>query len=212
MSCTQPLRLTDTDPKFYSSAFTRVYCHYMYEYIPLLGLILASGSLVLTIISSAILIDYVMYKSAYLGQKLTTLLWPLIIATSIGGVALALLYSEYFLYVPCSLCWLQRIALFPQALLVILAWRMNDTKYFPSYGIGLSIFGLLVAIYQYIYQMLPVEVRESGITPCLIDGSNADCANKVIDHFGFVTFPFISAITFVFLIALYLTLKRVSQK
>jgi hypothetical protein len=52
--------------------------------------------------------------------------------------------------------------------------------------------------------MIPAEVREGSVLPCLSDGSGADCANKVIDLFGFVTFPFVSAVTFAFLIMIYL--------
>jgi disulfide bond formation protein DsbB len=92
----------------------------------------------------------------------------------------------------------------------ILAFKMRDGLFFPLYGIVLSGFGLAVAIYQYIYQMLPTEVRESGFAPCLADGS-ADCASKIIDIFGFVTFPFLSAILFAFLIILYLHLYRNSR-
>jgi disulfide bond formation protein DsbB len=43
--------------------------------------------------------------------------------------------------------------------------------------------------------------------PCLADGS-ADCADKVIDLFGFVTFPFVSAVSFALLITLYQYLRR----
>jgi disulfide bond formation protein DsbB len=121
---------------------------------------------------------------------------------------MSLVYSEYFGFIPCSLCWLQRIAIYPQALLVIMAWKTKDTLNFPKYGIGLSAFGFIVATYQYIYQMIPAEVREGGALPCLVDGSGADCASKVIDLFGFVTFPFISAVTFAFLIMMYLYLLR----
>jgi disulfide bond formation protein DsbB len=104
---------------------------------------------------------------------------------------------------------LQRIALYPQALLAILAYRRGDITHFPVYGIALSIAGMLVATYQYIYQMLPAETRD-GIMPCLVDGS-ASCADKVIDMFGFVTFPFVSAVSFAFLITLYLYLKKSTQ-
>jgi disulfide bond formation protein DsbB len=133
-------------------------------------------------------------------------------AVTIGSVILSLVYSEYFGFVPCSLCWLQRIAVYPQALLSVLAFRLRDETHFPVYGIGLSIFGVAVALYQYVYQMLPKDVVTSHtIMPCLADGSNADCAVKVIDVFGFITFPLISAVTFAFLIIVYLYMLR-SQK
>jgi disulfide bond formation protein DsbB len=126
---------------------------------------------------------------------------------TIGSVVVSLIYSEYFGFIPCSLCWLQRIALYPQALLSIFAFKIKDTVFFPLYSIVLSVFGFGVGIYHYIYQMLPKEVATSDFVPCLADGS-ADCAVRIIDEFGFVTFPLLSAITFAFLIVFYLNARR----
>lgn len=176
-------------------------------WLPTLNFVLAVGGLALAAVTVALFIDLFVYKGRYFGERVREAAWPLIIATTVGSVALSLVYSEYFKFVPCSLCWLQRIAIYPQALLALMAWKGGDTRQFPLYGISLSIFGLGVAVYQYIYQLIPPAARE-GFAPCLIDGSNADCAVKVIDEFGFVTFPLLSAITFAFLIAVYLYMRR----
>ena len=161
-------------------------------------------ALVLTLVLT---FDYFFNQQKLYQRLIAPFVWELIILTTIGGVATTLLYSEVFGFVPCSLCWLQRIALYPQVILVLLAFKFKDTKHFPIYGIALSIFGVLVATYQYIYQALPKELYESGILPCLADGS-ADCSKKVMEVFGFVTFPFLSAVLFLFLIILYLHLYR----
>ncbi|MCB9818985.1 disulfide bond formation protein B [Candidatus Nomurabacteria bacterium] len=176
--------------------------------LPTLNFVLAVGGLALGALTIALYVDYFIYKGKYFQDRVKEAMWPVVTLTTIGTVALTLLYSEYFKFIPCSLCWLQRIAIYPQALLVLLAFRNQDTRNFPLYGIGLSIFGLIVAIYQYIYQLVPPAVREGGFAPCLIDGSNADCAVKVINEFGFVTFPLLSAITFAFLIVVYLYMRR----
>lgn len=173
-----------------------------------LNFVLALGGLGLLLATIILYVDYFFWGSRYFREYLSDQVWPLIILTSVGSVVLSLVYSEYFGFIPCSLCWLQRIAIYPQALLSILAVRTKDQVNFPLYGIGLSIFGLIVAIYQYIYQMIPPTTSSSGVMPCLVDGTGADCAVKVINEFGFVTFPFLSAVTFVFLIVLYLNLRR----
>jgi len=173
--------------------------------LPVINLIVALGSLGL--LAATLLLLYTLrFRPTWLAAVKTNWLWLLIIGMSVGGVVLSLLYSEIFLFVPCSLCWLQRIALYPQALMAIMAYRRGDTVHFPLYAMALSIVGMAVATYQYIYQMLPAETRD-GIMPCLVDGS-ASCADKVIDMFGFVTFPFVSAVSFAFLITLYLALLR----
>lgn len=151
--------------------------------------------------------DYVANRQKLYEQFVAPYIWVLIIGATIGGVATTLLYSEVFGFVPCSLCWLQRVALYPQVFLALVAYKLKDTSHFPFYGMALSMFGLVVAVYHYIYQSIPPAVDGSSLMPCLADGS-ADCAKKVMEVFGFVTFPFLSGVLFLFLIILYLHLLR----
>jgi disulfide bond formation protein DsbB len=172
--------------------------------INLLYSVAGLGVLALTLV---LFFDYFWNEQKLYRRYVESYVWWIIIVTSVGGVATSLLYSEVFGFVPCSLCWLQRTALYPQALLALVAFNLKDKVFFPLYGIALSVFGLAVAIYQYIYQALPTEVLENGVLPCLADGS-ADCSKKVIEVFGFVTFPFLSGVLFLFLIVLFLNLRR----
>jgi disulfide bond formation protein DsbB len=174
-----------------------------------INLIVSIGGLLLGALTIFLYIDYFFLKRAFYLRHGSKWAWPAIIGVTAGSVAVSLFYSEWLGFIPCSLCWLQRIALYPQALFAIMAFCIKETTYFPMYNIALSIFGLAVAMYQYIYQMLPKEVS-NGIMPCLADGSG-DCALKVIDTFGFVTFPLLSAITFAFLIVMYLNLEKSSK-
>lgn len=173
-----------------------------------LNLAISVASLLMLAVTVVLFVDYVVYKGTYLAKRIEDFLWPLILVLTVGSVAMSLVYSEYFGFIPCSLCWLQRIAIYPQALMTIIAYRLGDIKFAPIYGIGMSLFGFGVAVYQYIYQMMPKPTHDGPPLPCLLDGSNADCAVKVIDMFGFVTFPFVSAVTFALLIVLYLYLLR----
>ncbi|MCB9810955.1 MAG: disulfide bond formation protein B [Candidatus Nomurabacteria bacterium] len=172
-----------------------------------LNLLFASGGLVLAVVTIGLYVDYFYNQSKFFDRWLARFAWSIVMVTTIGSVAITLLYSEYFGFVPCSLCWLQRIAMYPQALLSVMAFRMKERVFFPLYSIALSVFGFVVAVYHYIYQMQPKEELANGVMPCLADGS-ADCATKVIDMFGFVTFPLLSAITFAFLIVVYLNMRR----
>lgn len=173
-----------------------------------INFIFSLGGLGLLFATILLTIDYLFLDRKYYQAYVHQFAWPILIAVTVGSVATTLFYSEYLGFVPCSLCWLQRVALYPQALFVLMAVRTKEAVYFPLYSIGISIFGLVVALYQYVYQMLPREVS-SGLMPCLADGS-ADCAQKVMETFGFVTFPLLSAITFAFLIVMYLNLRKES--
>lgn len=176
-------------------------------WLPTLNFYMALGGLALGAVTLVLYFDYFFCKGKYFSKHVNKLAWGTIIAVTTGSVIMSLVYSEYFGFVPCSLCWLQRIALYPQALLSVMAFKINDVKNFTAYGIALSGFGFLVAIYQYLYQMVPQDKITAGVLPCLADGS-ADCADKVINEFGFMTFPLLSAITFAFLIVVYLYMRR----
>jgi disulfide bond formation protein DsbB len=172
-----------------------------------INLIFAICGLIALGVTFVLFYDYFRNHQRLFRRYVAPYVWWIIIVVTFGGVATTLLYSEVFGFIPCSLCWLQRVALYPQALLSIMAYRMKDGVLFPLYGVLLSVFGFGVAVYQYIYQAIPQELLESGIMPCLADGS-ADCSKKVMEVFGFVTFPFLSAVLFLLLIALYLHMRR----
>lgn len=176
-------------------------------YLLTLNFIFATGGLILLALTIGLYVDYFFCQSRYFARWFRELAWPAILVATIGGTLISLLYSEYYGFIPCSLCWLQRIALYPQTLFAVMAIRTKEHIYFPLYSIALSVFGLLVALYHYVEQMLPKGASSTSILPCLADGSG-DCAVRVINEFGFVTFPFLSAVIFAFLIVLYLNLRR----
>jgi len=176
-----------------------------------INLLYAVAGLVALGLTAVLLYDYLKNDQKLYLTFVAPYVWLLIAATTFGGVGTTLLYSEVFGFIPCSLCWLQRVALYPQAIMMMVAWRIKDVERFPLYGIVLSVFGFIVAVYQYIYQMLPSDLLQSGLMPCLADGT-ADCSKKVMEVFGFVTFPFLSAVIFAFLIVLFLHMQRAHQK
>jgi disulfide bond formation protein DsbB len=124
------------------------------------------------------------------------------LAVTVSATILTLIYSELFGLIPCGLCWLERIALYPQLLLAGMALRYKDTLMMPRYGIGLSIFGLVVSVYHHYIQMGGAEFIK-----CPAAGAG-DCAQRFFFEFGFMTFPLMSAILFAFLIVLYVYMQK----
>lgn len=181
----------------------------LFFYIQTINLLYALAGLGLLLATLVLLYDYFFNQQQLYRRFVERYVWFLILGVTIGGVATTLLYSEYFGFVPCSLCWLQRIALYSQAIIAMVAFWQRDSVFFPRYGIALSVFGFIVAVYQYIYQLIPAETR-AQVLPCLADGT-ADCGTKVMEEFGFVTFPFLSAVIFTFLITLYLHMKKTQR-
>lgn len=63
----------------------------------------------------------------------------------------SLFFSEVLHWAPCSLCWYQRILMYPIALLVAVGLLARDRS--PAlYALPLSILGIGVSTYHYVYQ------------------------------------------------------------
>jgi disulfide bond formation protein DsbB len=119
--------------------------------------------------------------------------WSLWLAWLVAAGAMlgSLYYSEVVHYPPCSLCWYQRIALYPLVVVLgIAAWRrFREIK---VYVLPLVVIGAVIALYQYVLGYLP----DAEVLGCSIDVS---CTERYVWEFGFVDFPFMSLVTFAFI-------------
>lgn len=128
---------------------------------------------------------------------------PLGFFVSLASVFLTLLYSEYLGYLPCALCWFQRVCLYPMVILFAVAWYRKDFSVY-RYVMSLSLVGLVISLYHHAIQM-----GYSEVIPCAADAMFVDCAKPSFVEFGFVTFPLMATALFstLFLIALTLRMK-----
>jgi len=172
----------------------------MMELIQQTNFFIALGGIV-TLLSAAILIfDLKTSRSLAAAVRMYGLFVAFFV--TLGGSIMALVYSEYFGFIPCGLCWLQRIFLFPQVIMLAGALFYKD-RLFARYGIMLSIPGLIIALYQHYLQLGGTE-----FVRCPAAGTGADCAKQFMFEFGFMTFPMLSAIAFLFLIVLYIYILK----
>jgi disulfide bond formation protein DsbB len=116
-----------------------------------------------------------------------------------------LTYSEIIQYTPCKLCWFQRIAMFPQLVILAVALWYSDKNYW-RYTLILSSIGLCFSLFHYGLQMgLPIT------TECATVGQAASCASLYVNTFDFVTMPLMAASVFVAQIVLSLYARRGSR-
>lgn len=113
----------------------------------------------------------------------------------------SLFFSEIAHFIPCKLCWYQRILMYPQVILLGIASLKNDLAV-KKYILPLSIGGLLIAVYHYILQMSPIPL------PCSDEVAN--CALKQVGFFGYITIPLMSATAFALIILFMLQVKKKS--
>lgn len=165
--------------------------------------VLALGTVLLQILALLLLIALIFKKqSSTLLARITPYIVPFAFLVTLAGAVLTLVYSEVFGFAPCALCWAQRAFLYPMPILLCIAMAK---PLFPAwkYVLGLSIPGAIVAFYQHYLQ-----VGGTSIVPCPSIPGAADCAQRIIFEFGFVTFPFMAFIIFVFVGLLMIVLGR----
>lgn len=107
------------------------------------------------------------------------------------SIFISLYYSEIAHYQPCLLCWIQRILLFPQILIVGIAW-LKDYKKACWILLPLNILGLGVASYHYIIQIFPSE----SLT-CTSNGTS--CSFYQFMNYGYITIPMMTITLFLML-------------
>jgi disulfide bond formation protein DsbB len=153
---------------------------------------------------AALLLGLALAAAAGLRAPLRTLrrsLWGyelwlafLVAAIATGG---SLYFSEIAHYVPCELCWYQRICMYPLSITTLLAALADDDRIaryllpLPLVGAGVSTYHLMV---------------ENGVVAepraCLLSAPGG-CTVKWIEEFGYVTIPTLAltgfALVFAFL-------------
>jgi disulfide bond formation protein DsbB len=113
-------------------------------------------------------------------------------ATCMGG---SLYFSEVADFVPCTLCWYQRIAMYPLAVILTVAAFRHD-RLIRNYVVPLAGIGAVISLYHYIIEWFPEA--ETGVCSTTIP-----CSVQWFDPvFGFVSLPFMALCGFLLIIAL----------
>ena len=117
---------------------------------------------------------------------------------------LTLIYSDVFGFLPCGLCWFERIALYPQVIIAGMALYVRDKVFAPMYLSGLSVIGAVIALYHHYLQM-----GGSELVACPATG--VSCAQRILFEFNYITYPLMAFSLFA-VIALMFVLKAVHTR
>lgn len=101
----------------------------------------------------------------------------------------SLYFSEVAGYVPCLLCWYQRILMYPLAILIAIGLLRRDDN-LPYYVLPFSLFGLGISSYHFLLEKTDIF---DGMAVCR---QGVSCTTQWINWFGFVTIPFLAMIAF----------------
>lgn len=117
----------------------------------------------------------------------------------------ALFIGEVMGMIPCVLCWYQRIAMFPLALMLGMAFYSEDRRG-AVYALPLALVGAAFAGY---HSLLVAGLIPKTWIPC---GAGASCADQKLNFFYGIELPWLSLAAFVAIaISLSLYLRRTSK-
>ena len=118
------------------------------------------------------------------------LAWLVALVATVGS----LIYSEVAHFIPCRLCWFQRIAMYPLAIILFVGAIRREivVKY---YALPLALGGLAISVYHYLVQLFPS-----------LEGGSCDptnpCSARYVEVFGFISIPFMAGAGFILIAVL----------
>ncbi len=121
---------------------------------------------------------------------------------SLSASIFPLIYSEIINFLPCYLCWWQRVFMIPLVFIFGTAIWHKDRK-IVKYTLPLLLVGTLISIYH----NFGYYFGETGTQPC--DASGVSCYQQLVSEFGgYISIPMLAltsylAITTVVLVAHY---------
>lgn len=117
---------------------------------------------------------------------------------SLAATATSLIYSDAVGFEPCVLCWYQRIFMYSQTIILAMAlWERETARAAVNFVFVFSGMGALIAGYQYLIQM-----GVAGSNACALGESSANCSQRLVFEFGYITIPLMAFTSFVFIILL----------
>ena len=123
--------------------------------------------------------------------------WLVALTATLGS----LYFSEVRGFVPCELCWIQRIFMYPLTLILGIA-VFTDDRTVKKYVLPLTLIGGSISLYHYLVQKVP---GFANIKPCV---QGVPCSAQYINWFGFVTIPFLALTAFILITVLVWSVKK----
>jgi disulfide bond formation protein DsbB len=125
---------------------------------------------------------------------------PLAFAVALTCMVGSLYLSDIAKFPPCKLCWYQRIAMYPQVLILGIAALRKDVL-IKWYSVPLALIGLGISIYHYLVERFPSTVTFS----CTDD---VPCSTVWVWKFHFLSIPAMAGIGFALIVVLTLLASR----
>ncbi len=133
-------------------------------------------------------------------RTLVALAWSVAVVATAGS----LYFSEVMGLIPCKLCWVQRIFMYPLTVFLAVAYLRQERRV-DQYVLPLAVPGAATSLYHYLLQKVP------ALRPASATCGPVPCTDVYFNWFGFVTIPFLALTAFVLITAAMLLLRRAER-
>ena len=113
-------------------------------------------------------------------------MWVVSLVATLGS----LYFSEIRGYIPCTMCWFQRIFMYPIVIITTVAIIQKNAKIAMTTAV-FSIIGGCISLYHYGVQKIDF-LTESAPACGLVS-----CTGQYINWLGFITIPFLALTAFI---------------
>jgi disulfide bond formation protein DsbB len=134
-------------------------------------------------------------------MKQSKLWMQLMFLTALVATLGSLYFSEIRNYVPCDMCWYQRILMYP-LLIIMLIGIIKEDNHVRYYARTLSGIGFLVSLSH--YGMQKISVIAENMPAC----SGVSCTAQYINWYGFITIPFLALTAFFLIFVMSFFIKK----
>jgi disulfide bond formation protein DsbB len=136
----------------------------------------------------------------FVGPQAVLVAWIVAIVTTLGS----LYYSEHAGFIPCELCWYQRILMYPLVIVLGVGWLRRDPKAWTT-AAPFVVLGAPLSLYHWLVERVPAFAESSSCSVV------APCTAPYFEKLGFVTLAWMCMSSFL-LIGTMLALSVAGQR
>ncbi len=136
----------------------------------------------------------------FVGPQAVLVAWIVAIVTTLGS----LYYSEHAGFIPCELCWYQRILMYALVIVLGVGWLRRDPKAWTT-AAPFVVLGAPLSLYHWLVERVPAFAESSSCSVV------APCTAPYFEKLGFVTLAWMCMSSFL-LIGTMLALSVAGQR
>lgn len=134
----------------------------------------------------------------------STIIFLCFLVASIATLG-SLFFSEVMEFIPCTMCWYQRIFMYPLVVIFLVNLLYPDDKV-AKYSLPLVLIGLGFSIY---HNLLMWDIIPESVVPCQ---QGVPCSTEYFNYLGIINIPFLSLCSYLLIFILLIIGKNRRNK